>query len=208
LETYQTTNVPPNQEVEQVASQENVIMDEARRNNPPPPQNQFPPQQDVFPPETARTPTLLHGDPDKYRDLLVTPITLDPVREVTRLDGMREELHMEAKKNEKSSQETVELQKNPASFQVSGELLNTTRKMHIHGARFFYFMWRISVRHRSHATKFYLHGGYLHAPRNYQTSGAHQAGMRHRKFSVAHSMVHHIIFLLNFKKKWRPIWPS
>jgi hypothetical protein len=88
-------------------------MDEARRNNPPPPHNQFPPHQDVLPPETARTPALLRGDPDKYRYILVTPITLDRVREVTKLNGMREELLRESKKIEKSSQETVELQKKP-----------------------------------------------------------------------------------------------
>jgi hypothetical protein len=43
----------------------------------------------------------------KFGHLLVTPILLDHVKEVTRLDGMHEELLMEAMKIERASKEIV-----------------------------------------------------------------------------------------------------
>jgi hypothetical protein len=43
-------------------------------------------------------PARLRGDPKKYEDLLVIPITLNHVKEVTRLNGIREKLLTEAKK--------------------------------------------------------------------------------------------------------------
>jgi hypothetical protein len=60
----------------------------------------------VFPrPGTTRTPGGLRGDPDAYGELLVTPITLERVQEVAKLDGMREELLKEAKKIEDGTKE-------------------------------------------------------------------------------------------------------
>jgi hypothetical protein len=54
-----------------------------------------------------------------YGELLVTPITLDRVKDVTRIDGMREELLREAKNIEKTSVEPLKLQENAQKYQES-----------------------------------------------------------------------------------------
>jgi hypothetical protein len=78
LAGYDTAN-QSNPEVEPEAPKEDVDMDDARQSNPEPAPNPFPPQQDVFPPKTSRSPHGLKDYPSKYRELLVTPITLDRV---------------------------------------------------------------------------------------------------------------------------------
>jgi hypothetical protein len=75
------------------------------RNNPPPTQH------DTFPPGTTRTLAGLRGDPDTFRELLVTPITLRRVKDVAQLDSMREELLQVAKKIEQGTNELELMQK-------------------------------------------------------------------------------------------------
>jgi hypothetical protein len=49
----------------------------------------------------------IKDDPSRYGELMVTPITLDRVKEVTWLDEMRAELLREAKKMETISKESL-----------------------------------------------------------------------------------------------------
>jgi hypothetical protein len=88
----------------------------------------FPPQQDVFPPGTSRPPHGVRDDPTKYGELLVTPITLDRVKEVTQLYGMREELLKEAKSIENKSKVSLAIQANTIAYKENAQKLH--EKLH------------------------------------------------------------------------------
>jgi hypothetical protein len=105
-----------NPEAELDAPKEDADMADAARSNSEQPPNP-PPQQDVFLSGTSRSPHGLRDDIARYGELLVTPIMIDRVKEVTRFDGMREELLREAKNIEKTSIETMKLQENALKYQ-------------------------------------------------------------------------------------------
>jgi hypothetical protein len=67
----------------------------------------------LFPPGT---PTGARDDLARYEQLLVTPFTLERVLEVTRLDGMCEDLLREAKNIAKASQESLRIQENAKEY--------------------------------------------------------------------------------------------
>jgi hypothetical protein len=78
----------------------------------------------LFPPGTSRTPQGVRDDPARYGELLVTPITLDHLKEVTRIDAMCEELPKDAKYIEKAVKESVAIQACPKEYQ------DKARKLH------------------------------------------------------------------------------
>jgi soluble cytochrome b562 len=58
------------------------------------------------------------------RGLLVTPITLEHVKEVTWFDGMREEILKETKYIEKASQESMRIQASAKEYQEKAQKLH------------------------------------------------------------------------------------
>jgi hypothetical protein len=99
-----------NPEAEPTTATEDTDMADAGQSNPLPTPKPLPPQEDVFPPGTTRTLQGLRGDPNMYGELLVTPITLERVKEVTKHDGMHEELLKEAKYIADARKKTLKLQ--------------------------------------------------------------------------------------------------